>query len=646
MSIAMSDFRVSFLFRTFLLICVFGFFTTTSVWGQDQERSTQQVIEASLQPHPRLLFTPQRQQRLEQVIRQDPLQQALFDFIRQHSDAMQEVEPVERKLNGRRMLGQSRRCLKRVSYLALTYRLTGEQKYFDRAKQEMLAAAAFADWNPRHFLDVGEMTTAMAIGYDWLYDDLDPTSRETIRNAIIEKGLKASLGDAGYLWWIDSKSNWTQVCHAGMVLGALAVFEDEPELATQVIDRALKYIKEGPMQTYAPHGAYPEGPGYWSFGTTYNVLMIDGLLTATGDDFGLMDSPGFMQSADFMLQMVSSTGGYFNFGDNGSRTQIQPAMYWFAMQRDAADLLWHEKNELQTFLAEEHNPAGSRGTGRLAAFILIWSTPFEAMNPPSAVNWANQGDRPVLGIHRTGWKNDDVFVGVKGGQAGVSHGHMDVGSFIIEADGVRWGIDLGPQNYNQLELAGVDLWDGKQNGGRWTVFRLNNFSHNTLVVNGELQRVDGKAPIVDFSDDADAPHTILDLSEVYQGQLAQAKRGVGLREGGAFIVVQDELKATEKPAEVRWGMVTSAGIEIQDDHHAVLKKDGKTLQMQIISPTDAKWRIDPMDPPAEYDAENRSANMICFNANLKPDETQRLVVAITPGESSQTEIQVTPLASW
>ena len=53
----------------------------------------------------------------------------------------------------------------------------------------MLQAASFPDWNPQHFLDVGEMTMALAIGYDWLYDSLQPDTRRVVREAIIEKDL-------------------------------------------------------------------------------------------------------------------------------------------------------------------------------------------------------------------------------------------------------------------------------------------------------------------------------------------------------------------------------------------------------------------------------------------------------------------------
>ena len=120
--------------------------------------------------------------------------------------------------------------------------MTGEKRYSDRAEAEMLKAASFSDWNPSHFLDVAEMTAALAIGYDWLYPKLSETSRRTIRTAILEKGLKPSFGkehDA----ILNAPTNWNQVCHCGMAYGALAVAETEPDLARRTIERAVeKYV--------------------------------------------------------------------------------------------------------------------------------------------------------------------------------------------------------------------------------------------------------------------------------------------------------------------------------------------------------------------------------------------------------------------
>ena len=73
--------------------------------------------------------------------------------------------------------------------------MTKEEKYAYRATQEMLSVSRFPDWNPSHFLDVGEMVLALSIGYDWLYEYLEPEIRSIVRDAIVEKGLDAAAPD-------------------------------------------------------------------------------------------------------------------------------------------------------------------------------------------------------------------------------------------------------------------------------------------------------------------------------------------------------------------------------------------------------------------------------------------------------------------
>jgi hypothetical protein len=128
-----------------------------------------------------------------------------------------------------------------------------------RAEQEMLKAASFSDWNPSHFLDVGEMTMGLAIGYDWLYNQLSSQSKNTIEQAIIEKGLLPSF-DERYNWFVNVNHNWNQVCHAGMTYGALAIWEKDRSLSAKVINRAIEKIAN-PMEHYGPDGTYPEGVG-------------------------------------------------------------------------------------------------------------------------------------------------------------------------------------------------------------------------------------------------------------------------------------------------------------------------------------------------------------------------------------------------
>src|SRR5206468_12136345 len=95
-----------------------------------------------------------------------------------------------------------------------------------------------------HFLDTAEMTNAVAIGYDWLFDVLTPEQRKTLREAILNKGLlpgiKVYLSKTG---WPTNTNNWNQVCNGGMTMGALAIADEEPNIAEDVIVSARKSIK-------------------------------------------------------------------------------------------------------------------------------------------------------------------------------------------------------------------------------------------------------------------------------------------------------------------------------------------------------------------------------------------------------------------
>ena len=599
------------------------------------------ALDAAPKPHPRLFLDEPGATALKARIADGPLLRKVMAHVQASAEAIEKAEPVTRKKVGRRLLGVSRTCLKRVVYLAFTYRITGNPRYLERAEEEMLAAAAFADWNPSHFLDVGEMTAALAIGYDWLHEDLSASARKTIRGAIVEKGLRTSLRGG---WWVTTTNNWNQVCHGGLVLGALAVLEDEPALAEQIIARAVQNLPRA-MREYEPDGAYPEGPGYWAYGTTYNVLLIDALQSALGTDFGLTESKGFLASADYYLHVTGPTGLFFNYSDCGANRRASAAMYWFAARRNDPSLLWHESTAMAQFSSEARPTAGSGG--RLLPFLMIWAPPLEKPGEPRVRHWRAGGRTPVA-MHRSSWQPSATFVAIKGGSPSANHAHMDIGSFVMDADGVRWAHDLGAQNYQSLESRGIRLWDRGQNSQRWTVFRLNSLSHNTLVVDGALQRVAGSGAITRSSAQEPMPHTIVDLSHAYKGQLRSAVRGIGLR-ADRSVLIQDEIATRDRTAKtsVRWGMVTRAEVTNLRGASAVLKQNGKQLTIRVLSPENVTLETyETTQPPSAHDAANPGTRMIGFEVQLPPSTPHRLTVLLTPGAIENENAALVPLADW
>jgi len=607
--------------------------------GVPAKEDVKALIRNVSSDHPRLFMKRGQDDALRKRTDSDPIIRRILDHVIAVADAMRDIKPVEREKVGRRLLGVSRTCLKRVTYLALAYRMTGRNGYAARAQKEMLAAAEFSDWNPSHFLDVGEMTAALAIGYDWVYEGLDPDARRIIRKAIIEKGLKTSLKGG---WWVDTGNNWNPVCHGGLTLGALAVLEDEPELAAQIVDRAISKLPIA-MAEYAPDGAYPEGPGYWKYGTTYTVLLVSALESVLGTEFGLSKSKGFMECADYYLHATGPTGLFFNYSDCGSAGGVSPAMYWFAARRKQPSLLWREKKELEAFLNGNHSPENE--SSRLLPFLIVWARTLDDIPMPETTHWKADGNTPVA-MHRSGWgTREEIFVGLKGGSPGENHAHMDIGSFVMDAAGFRWAEDLGSQSYHGLESKGINLWNMSQSSQRWDIFRLNNLSHNTLVVDGRKQRVKGYAPIIGFSAKGRMPHTIVDLTTVYSGLFAEAKRGVGLLEN-RLVVIQDEIETLDRKTSFRWGMVTRADVRIEG-RKATLQQGDKQLLLSVIAPGQTGLELFEIEtPPQEYDAPNKGTRMIGFQVVCSPSTRSTLTVLLIPGGAVEELPEIRPLAEW
>ena len=128
------------------------------------------------------------------------------------------------------------------------------------------------------------MVMALAIGYDWLYDSLQPDTRRVVREAIIEKGFDAAK-NTRHARFYTAKNNWNSVCNSGLAYGALALFEEIPEISKGIIEKCMETNPKA-MVGYGPDGGYPEGFGYWGYGTSFQVMLIAALESAFGTDNG------------------------------------------------------------------------------------------------------------------------------------------------------------------------------------------------------------------------------------------------------------------------------------------------------------------------------------------------------------------------
>ena len=583
----------------------------------------QRIAQAA--PHPRLLWPAGGPAAVRAKLSANPLWQAAADAVRLTAEHMLNEPTVVYKLEGRRLLEQSRTALSRITHLSFAACLTGDQRYRVRAVAEMQAAAAMPDWNPSHFLDTAEMTLALAIGYDWLYAELTPVDRTKIRTAIEEKGLGPYLKPGAQHWWEQGSNNWNQVCHASMVSGALALLKENPNRAAEVVARALAGLPKA-MKVYDPDGAYPEGPGYWNYGTTFNVLLIAMLESALGSDFGLSNSPGFLKTGDFLLHTTGPTGQPFSFSDCGTTADFSAAMVWFASRTHRPELLWFEAGLLERKVAVIRDSHGARQGDRFLPLAILWADAQLQRAEPVARNWFGVGPNP-LAVYRSSWTDPNaLFLAIKAGSPSISHGHMDIGSFILEADGVRWSLDLGTQDYHASESRGLNLWSHAPGSDRWRIFRHHNRAHSTLLVDDQEQVASSHAPITEFSAPSGGLVAVVDLSATYAGQLAAAKRRFTV-EAGHRVIVEDQLTGGTKPTTVRWGMVTPGRLTPD----GWLERDGHRLRIEVLAPSGVKLCVWPADPPPhDFDEPNPGVSIVGFTAPLAAGQAVTWRVILTP----------------
>lgn len=605
------------------MVCLSCF---TSIYGCKEDSSAQPADKekepeypsgtydyARVKDHPRLLLSEADEEDLKNKLSGNESLDKIHQHILMQCNMLVGQDELTYKKEGKRLLAVSRQALKRIFYLSYGYRMTASQLYLIRAKAELNAVCDFADWNPSHFLDVGEMAMAVAIGYDWLYDELDEELKEKIRKSIVEKAFEASE-ISSYNWFYDRKNNWNQVCNAGLVYGALAILEDEPEASVEIIEKALE-TNRNVLDIYAPDGNYPEGPGYWAYGTSFQVMMIAGLESALGNAAGLAEAPGFMESAEYMLYMNSPSGQWFNYADCGRWVQPLPAMFWFADKQNDASLMFEElkllnNNEYLKPFEEE----------RLLPIALIFgkNVPLDNISAPDRTVWSGEGETPIV-VVRKGWQGyPDQYLGIKGGKASTSHGHMDAGSFVYDIGETRWAVDLGMQSYGMVEAAGVDLWNMGQNSERWDVFRLHNKNHNTISINNQRHNVDGEAQIIEVYDTNEKRGARLDLTEALNlsGELVNASRTITL-ENDSFLKVTDELETGDEPVELYWNMVSSGSAQIINDNAILISNNDKQLLLEVNSVHNVILEIDrPVNPTTDYETPNRNAVMVGFTSTI------------------------------
>ncbi|WP_193213656.1 heparinase II/III domain-containing protein [Luteolibacter marinus] len=561
--------------------------------------------------HPRLWLPESGEARVRETLDSDPLAAGLQALAIGEAERILKERTCRFEIpDGLRLLAESRRALHNVMHSAWAWRITGEDRFRRRAVDELEAACAMENWNPRHFLDVAEMATAVATGYDWLYDTLTPGQREMCEKALVEKALKPAkeVYDKGN-WWSKPGNNWSQVCGSGIALAAAAIDGRDEGLAGNLFQRGLDLVGNC-SRFYEPDGMYPEGPAYWHYGSDYHVMLL-GACGPLGQKYH--DDPILRKAGDSIMHLTSNTRLNYNFADgNASREVPSPAQCWLASRYGDGAQAAHVRRLFARALEEG---GGKFRPDRCFPLSILWLPPASLASADPAGAAVFHGEQSMA-LFRTGWNGKDPWFAIKGGTPAASHGHMDAGSFCYDAHGERWIHDLGSDNYNL-----PSYFSGK----RWTYYRLQNRSHNTLEIGGKLQNAKAKpCPVIGSSLEGDSFMVSFDLSDAYAGSADKVVRSATFDRKTGVVRIEDRI---ESPVgEVVWRAFADVP-PVMDGDSVTISRPGRGITLRDLSGAGV-WSVAEATPPTA--GENQNKNYRAVVLTVPKADRVNIAVEIRP----------------
>jgi hypothetical protein len=528
--------------------------------------------------HPYLIFSAEEKPAIVARIHADPRQAEVMEKLRLEGRRLLQapVEPAAppREIHTRYLeTDEYRRYVGRAAEAALTlaflYQMTGDAHYAEKAFEHASVVAAQESWvQSAHTFDViyprvwpfgakddqvvfsydisaAGMTQRMAYVYDWLYPALRKAQRDRLRGALLEKAITRVRGSYEYLWWSTAyKCNWSGICHSGLGLAALALLDEDPQLA-DVVARSSEGVWNM-LDHIGEDGGWQEGRGYWAYGVGESVMFIDALKRASGGRLDMFKHRGlYPHPLDFAL--FGLTGGFAD----GTGFPVGNSHVLNKLTEESGDprAAWYT----QRFV---HSMEG--------LFDLIWpATTVKAEKPAESSRFFKSIDWAVL---RKDFGPASLTVAAKAGlNDDPHHGHLDCGTFNLTWHNLSYVGEVPRGSYDEEYFGAL----------RWDYLKASTLGHNVVMVNGEAQ-VPAKLKdqpwqtgigghITQYRSEPDWGYVSMDPTHAYPGKALELwKRTIVLDKERNIAIVLDTVRAAAgSTIEVRFHPRVEA--DVKDD---------------------------------------------------------------------------------
>ena len=534
----------------------------------------QTLFKSTSSAHPRVILTPDRLAQLRSAYKNNATIKELGDRVIRSADLLLKTDHIKFTDPSFTTLMNSR-----YRTLSMAYLLTKDARYKDYLFADIQGTAKFANWRTHEYLATATAAFGVAIAYDWLYDAWTPAQRKVIEEALYKhvlyhhhKMIYDQMSGVGV--YIASDTNRNAVCNGGVGMACIALFDVYPEKCADIMEKNYHLLEIG-LDDFAPSGATTEGPAYWDYLMQYLVPFLQTSFNAFGTDFNLMDAPGFSSTVDYILDIDGMTG-VNNFHDSaGDGHLVSGEIFGLATMLGRPDLARALLAKMEIYRTDD---------GMDTMLYMDTSLKYDG-----TVDKALDGyyDGMEVFSMRSSWTNSaGIFVSAHSGKTGISHDHLDSGTFVLDFGGQRFASDIGKEDYNI----------GAVNELAYYYYRKRPEGHNMFVINPDLKKGEdlglniGASDVVSkFVTKDRGAYAIMPLDSAYAGYAQNAARGIMLGDDRKSVLIRDEIRGMTLDTNEVWWFMQMENVEVEisaDGKSAILSKGGVDVHMQIV--TDAK----------------------------------------------------------
>ena len=286
-----------------------------------------------------------------------------------------------------------------------------------------------AGGHPLHAdLKTAELAYTAAFALDSL--PLPEDLRWRLAQRLVDDCLRPYLaGVAAGDWWRRANFNWGPSLHGNCLIGALAVRETHPEVATAVIAAARTGLHCA-VEALRPGGGWIEGLMY---AATHLAHLTDALAVCArvGLDLGLEIDAVVRDQLEGRIAQVMPDGKPANFSGctDESVEWFLPQAWWWAARLGRPDL---------TAFEDAHVKPWWDNHGVFHDVSAFWLRSAHAATAP----WRTPRTAHLAATDWLTWRGDDAWLALRGGGPG-NRANRDLGAFLLGWGDLRVAMDPG-----------------------------------------------------------------------------------------------------------------------------------------------------------------------------------------------------------